>query len=43
MQNVQESTEKALEQESRVESQVEAFGAMLAAFQANQTELLTLI
>lgn len=35
MEEMQDATEKALEQENRVESQVEAFGAMFATFSAN--------
>ena len=35
LQEVEEATDKAIEQENRVESQLEAFGAMFSAFQTN--------
>ena len=41
--DLEQATDKTMEQENRMENQLEAFGSMLNEFEDNQTELLTLI
>ena len=43
LRELEEATEKAVDQEARVESQLKAFGSLLDEFETNQAEILTLI